>query len=102
MSENRFEIGDRVRIDDRAEPRHHRVPSYVKGQTGTVVRVCDEQGRPEVLSVQDSDTVSVPVYRVQLAQTDLWPGYSGAHQDTLEIEMFEHWLRPDDAMGADA
>lgn len=102
MSENRFEIGDRVRIDDRAEPRHHRVPSYAKGQAGIVVRVCHTQGRPEVLSIEDSDTVSVPVYRVQLAQTDLWPGYTGSRQDTLEIEMFEHWLLPDDAKRADA
>ena len=102
MSESRFAIGDRVRIDDRLETRHHRVPAYVKGQAGTVVRVCRSQGRPEVLSREDSDTVSVPVYRVRLAQPELWPGYSGSRRDTLEIELFGHWLEPDRARRAGA
>ena len=32
----RFVTGDRVRISDRVESRHHRVPSYVKGRSGIV------------------------------------------------------------------
>jgi nitrile hydratase len=88
----RFAVGDRVRIDDRFEPRHHRTPAYVKGAAGTVVRVCLPQGAPEQLAYRAGGGVTGPVYRVQLAQTDLWPDYQGPAGDRLEIEIYEHWL----------
>lgn len=90
----RFEPGDRVRIDARYEPRHHRTPAYVKGHVGTVVRTCLPQGAPEQLAYRGDGGPSRPVYRVQLAQRDLWPDYPGPTHDTLEIEIFEHWLHP--------
>ncbi len=97
MSAPRFSLGQRVRIADRAEPRHHRVPAYVKGRAGTVQRVCLPQPRPEVVGYADEDELRLPVYRVRLAQTALWPRYQGRPEDSLEIEIFEHWLEPLDA-----
>ena len=90
----RFAVGDRVRIDARFESRHHRTPAYVKGRIGTVVRSCLPQGAPEQLAYRADAGPDRPVYRVQLAQRDLWPGYQGPPHDTLEIEIFEHWLSP--------
>ncbi|MGO1120066.1 SH3-like domain-containing protein [Rhodovibrionaceae bacterium A322] len=87
-----FSLGDRVRIQDRAEPRHNRVPSYARGQVGTVVRVCGAFGQPEKLAdglPGDPDKV---IYRVRIDQTELWPDYKGQTKDKLEIEIFEHWL----------
>jgi nitrile hydratase len=31
---------------------------------------------------------------VHLRQTELWPDYAEDPADTLEIEIFEHWLEP--------
>lgn len=90
---SRFDVGDRVCIDARSEPRHHRVPAYVKGHCGEVVRVCAEQGRPEDLGYGICDGERVSVYRVRLRQSDLWPDYPGPSRDTLDIEIYEHWLR---------
>lgn len=88
----RFAPGDRVRIDPRHESRHHRTPAYVKGRVGTVVRTCLPQGAPEQLAYRADAGPARPVYRVRLEQRQLWPDYAGADHDTLEIEIFEHWL----------
>ena len=88
----RFKTGDQVRISDRDESRHHRVPAYVKGRVGVVERVCPAQGQPELLALGESGEPRQPVYRVHLAQGGLWPGYDGPAGDSLEIEIFEHWL----------
>ena len=90
----RFATGARVRISDRSEARHHRVPSYAKGRTGVIERVCRAYGQPELLAYSDSGEPVQTLYRVRLIQEDLWPDYDGAPKDALEIEIFEHWLEP--------
>lgn len=89
---SRYQVGDRVRIDARGETRHHRVPAYAKGRRGQVVRVCHAQGLPEELAAGDVDGARVPVYRVRMRQSALWPNYAGSNDDTLDIEIYEHWL----------
>ena len=91
----RFERGDPVRISSRFESRHHRVPAYAKGRAGVVERVCAHLfGRPEALAYGEAATAPEPVYRVRLNQRDLWPEYEGPAHDSLELEIFEHWLEP--------
>lgn len=89
----RFAVGQAVRIADRTPPVHHRVPSYAKGQTGRVVRVCKEHGLPEAYIRGDGKPFE-RLYRVRIAQPQLWPNYAGAAGDTLDIEIFEPWLEP--------
>lgn len=91
MADSRFGIGDRVRISDRTPPVHHRVPAYVKGRTGIVERVCGRHGRPEGF-VRGNGEPKTRLYRVRIPQTALWRDYAGAPADTLDIEIFEHWL----------
>lgn len=90
----RFKVGDQVRISDRREARHHRVPAYVKGHLGTIERVCGAQGQPELLALGESGEPKQTVYRVHLDQTRLWQDYQGPGRDALEIEIFDHWLEP--------
>ncbi len=40
-----FEVGQRVRISARGHGGHHRTPDYVKGKTGTIVRVATGRSR---------------------------------------------------------
>lgn len=89
----RFRPGDRVRIDDRAERLHHRVPAYAKGHTGVIAKVCGSYAAPERIAYGFQDSPR-RLYRVRLQQQDLWPGYCGSRADTLDIEIFEHWLEP--------
>lgn len=88
----RFNPGDRVRISARYPNAHHRVPNYVKGAVGEVERVCEAFGQPESLAEGGDGTPLQTLYRVRLRQLSLWPDYAGADTDTLDIEIFEHWL----------
>ncbi len=90
----RFDVGDRVRIADRDEDRHNRTPCYVRGKAGVVERVCGAFGEPELLAYGRYGEPSRTLYRVHLAQADIWLDYAEAAGDTLEIEIFEHWLEP--------
>jgi nitrile hydratase len=90
----RFNVGDHVRIDDRHEDRHNRTPLYVRGKAGVVERVCGAFGEPELLAYGRYGDPPQTLYRVHLAQTDIWPDYAEAPGDSLEIEIFEHWLEP--------
>ena len=91
MAEPRFAVGERVRIADRTPPVHHRVPSYAKGHVGVIERICGLHGDPERFIPGDGEPRQ-RIYRVRIPQSQLWPDYSGAAGDKLDIEIFEHWL----------
>lgn len=93
MSEPLFKVGDRVRIQDRTPPVHHRVPAYAKGKTGVIERVCGLHGEPEKFIRGDGEPRR-RIYRVRILQNDLWAEYEGPDIDKLDIEIFEHWLEP--------
>ena len=93
MNEPVFSVGQRVRIDDRTPPVHHRVPGYAKGQVGVIERVCGLHGEPEKF-IRGNGEPKQRIYRVRIPQTELWPDYDGTSDDKLEIEIFEHWLEP--------
>ena len=88
----RFAVGDQGRILDHNPPEHHRVPRYAKGQRGESERGCAAFGQPESLAAGGDGKPYQMLYRVRLKQTDLWPYYDGGASDTLEIEIFDHWL----------
>lgn len=88
----RFAPGDRVFIEDICKAGHIRVPWYVRYKCGEIERYCGSYANPEDLAYARRDGPSVDLYRVRLRQTDLWPDYSGPIHDTLEVEVYDHWL----------
>ena len=90
----RYKIGDAVRVRSAFPPGHCRTPYYCRGKSGVIVRHCGEFRNPEELAYGTYDGACVPMYRVQFSQTDMWPDYSGAPDDKVEIEIYEHWLVP--------
>jgi hypothetical protein len=92
--EPRYATGDRVRVMDRVHPGHMRTPSYVRGKTGEVIRVVGPMLNPEQLAYGQTGLPGKVLYRVRFLQRELWPDYSGSKLDTLEIEIYEHWLAP--------
>jgi nitrile hydratase len=91
VNTRKFAAGQRVRIADRTPLVHHRVPSYAKGQSGVIERVCGLHGEPEKFIRGDGQPPQ-RLYRVKILQKELWMSYDGAESDSLEIEVFEHWL----------
>ncbi|MBV8851009.1 MAG: nitrile hydratase subunit beta [Methylobacteriaceae bacterium] len=93
----RFNEGDSVRIIDLGKPGHVRVPVYVREKIGVVERWCGAHPNPEELAYGRSGLPPVDLFRVRLWQSDLWPDYDGAAEDTLDIEVYDHWLAAGDA-----
>lgn len=85
-----------MRILDLSIPGHVRVPRYVRLHRGIVERYCGAYENPEHLAYARRGLAAVDLYRVRLSQTDLWPDYAGRPTDTLEIEVYDHWLAPGD------
>ena len=93
----RFAAGTCVRVDERTVSGHVRTPTYVRGKRGIVERVCGAFANPEELAYGHRTGAAVPLYRVRFAQRDLWPDYPGGEGDTVDVELFEHWLVAVDA-----
>jgi len=90
----RFTPGARVTVRRADPPGHIRAPWYIRGQTGEIERLCGAFPNPEELAYNRPGTPPQPLYRVRFRQRELWPDYKGAPDDTIEIEIYQHWLEP--------
>lgn len=90
----RFGAGDRVRILDIGKPGHVRTPWYVRHKHGVVERYCGAYANPEDLAYARRGLPPVDLYRVNVLQTELWSCYDGSPEDTVEVEVYDHWLAP--------
>jgi len=87
-----FNTGERVRVRGAYPPGHIRTPYYVRGHTGVIERVLDAFPNPEELAYGRSGMPKVQLYRVRFRQIDLWPDYQGGPADTVDVEIYQHWL----------
>ncbi|HTH96555.1 MAG TPA: SH3-like domain-containing protein [Stellaceae bacterium] len=88
-----FAPGDRVRVANLHPPGHRRTPFYVRGKSGVIERVCDPSLNPEELGYGFSGEPRRVLYRVRFAQRELWPDYAGPAGDTVDVDIYEHWLQ---------
>jgi nitrile hydratase subunit beta len=89
-----FRPGDRVRVRAAYPLGHIRTPYYIRGHAGTVERLCGAFPNPEELAQQRDGLPAQPLYRVRFSQREVWPGYAGGAADSLDVEIFQHWLEP--------
>lgn len=88
-----FKAGDRVHVLTRAPIGHYRVPIYVRGKIGTVVRAIEPafvDNEEEGYGRNAGDKRHY--YRVVLPMSELWADYTGSRNDELHIEIYETWL----------
>ena len=90
----RFRAGDRVKVRRADVPGHVRTPWYIRGHEGVVERLCGAYPNPEELAYARSGLPAQPLYRVRFLQRDVWPQYGGNPVDTVDIEIYQHWLDP--------
>jgi nitrile hydratase len=83
-----FAVGQRVRISAREHEGHHRTPGYVKGETGTVVRLHGSFTNPETRAYGADGLPEQRLYLVELA---------GGTSDRVLVDVYEHWLEEEDA-----
>ena len=90
----RFRPGDRVRVRMAHPPGHIRTPWYIRGHAGVVERLCGIYPNPEELAYARSGQPAQPLYRVRFQQREVWRGYRGSASDTVDVEIYQHWLEP--------
>ena len=90
----RFAVGDRVQVLELGKAGHIRIPFYVRHKTGEVIQLCGHFLNPEDLSIGHTSGPVIPLYRVKFGMQDLWPEYARNPEDTLVIEIYDHWLAP--------
>ena len=89
-----FQVGDTVRVRNGSPPGHIRTPFYVRSCLGVIERVSGGCRNTEELAFGRFNAHIVPLYRVRFKQQDVWPDYRGNPSDTLEVEIYEFWLKP--------
>lgn len=87
-----FAVGDRVRVVDLGKAGHVRTPDYVLGRSGQVIQRCGLFLNPEDLSVGITHGPVVALYRVRFSMSELWGGPQRHPDDSLCIEIYDHWL----------
>lgn len=89
-----FAVGDRVAVRRMFPLGHIRTPRYIMGLTGEICHVLEEFPNPEELAYGRNGLPKKRLYRVRFRQADIWRDYAGNPGDTLEIEIYGHWLIP--------
>jgi len=89
-----YQAGDRVRVIATNPPGHRRTPYYIRGKVGEVERVCGAHPNPEEIAYGFDGLPAKMLYRVRFKQKEVWDAYSGPETDTVDVDIYEHWLRP--------
>lgn len=92
----RYSAGVQVRVHHGTRLGHRRVPDYIHGITGQIERYCGAFKNPEELAYGFDGLPACHLYRVRFRQTDIWSDYAGPSDDTLDLEVPEHWLSAPD------
>ncbi|MBT6273732.1 MAG: nitrile hydratase subunit beta [Chromatiales bacterium] len=88
----KYSIGDSVTVRADYPLGHIRTPFYIRGQRGVIADSVGAFKNPESAAVGGDGLPKQPLYRVRFRQADTWPNYQGSKADTLDVEIYEHWL----------
>ena len=88
-------MGDKVRVKAQFPPGHVRTPYYLRGKSGVIERPLGAYGNPEVLAY-GLDGVKRDLYRVRFTLGEVWGDEAENPEDTLDAEIFSHWLERTD------
>ncbi|HCP81564.1 MAG TPA: nitrile hydratase [Octadecabacter sp.] len=85
-----------VRVKPMMPPGHVRTPIYLRGKVGEIERSLGEFPNPEDLAYGQPATAK-PLHRVRFTMAEIWGADAENPNDTLDAEIYEHWLEPADA-----
>lgn len=88
----KFKIGETVVVRNDHPTGHIRTPFYIRGKTGTIADSVGQFLNPETRAQGGDGLPKQPLYRVRFRQIEAWPEYHGPASDTLDVEIYEHWL----------
>lgn len=86
-------VGTVVTIKSMMPPGHVRTPAYLRGKTGRIERSIAPFGNPEKLAYGLKAETQM-LYRVRFTMADLWGDTADHPQDTVDAEVYHHWIEP--------
>lgn len=89
-------MGEAVRVRAMFPPGHVRTPHYLRGKVGVIERRLGPFGNPERLAYGHLDERQ-DLVRVRFSMGEVWGDAAENPADTLDAEIFTHWLEPADA-----
>ncbi len=85
----------KVRVKQMMPPGHVRTPFYLRGKCGTIERSLGAFPNPEDLAY-GLKAPALPLHRVRFTMAEVWGSDAENPDDTLDAEIYEHWLEPAD------
>lgn len=92
-------MAERVRVRRWAPPGHVRTPFYLRGKTGVIERRLGRFPNPEELAYRQ-DAARIELVRVRFTAAELWGDGAERPDDTVDAEIYAHWLEPLEAADA--
>lgn len=86
-------MADRVRVKAMMPPGHVRAPRYLRGKVGVIERPLGAFGNPELLAYGHAGPKK-DLFRVRFTMAELWGAEAERPTDTLDAEIYAHWLEP--------
>ena len=90
---------ERMRVKTNMPPGHMRTPAYLRGKIGEVERRLGAFGNPEEQAYGRLGDKR-DLLRVRFTMAELWGDDAANPTDTLDAEIFAHWLEPVEATNA--
>ena len=87
---------EHVRVRNDMPPGHIRTPAYLRGKCGIIERTLGPFPNPEQLAYRHKGA-PLPLHRVRFTMAEVWGAHAEAPNDTLDAEIYAHWLEPADA-----
>lgn len=88
-------MAERVRVRTAMPPGHVRTPAYLRGKTGVIERPLGRFGDPEEQAYGRIGQTR-PLFRVRFTMAEVWGDAAERPTDTLDAEIYGHWLEPAD------
>ncbi|AEF42145.1 nitrile hydratase subunit beta [Hoyosella subflava] len=91
--EPKFQVGDPVVVRELPALLYTRTPEYVRGAKGEIASVAYESPAAEDETWDRPDAKAEWFYVVRFNMAELWHGYTGTTDDSLQTELPERWLK---------
>jgi nitrile hydratase len=88
----RYKLGDRVRTRNMHPATHTRLPRYLRGHVGEIVRLHGTHVFPDS-NAHGKGEAPQPLYTVRFSARDVW-GEARHPKDTISADLWESYLEP--------